>query len=130
MRRLAVYGLWILMILMPACGARDQSAAAPTAKSGPAAASSDASTSIAPPRPEVIVPAPSIGRYQIVSNAQGRTAPFLLDTQEGRVWQLKEFSGLEGSPAAWQEMTVIDDKGRLGITTPQFQKLYPARHRR
>lgn len=132
MRRSLVHALWmsVIIVLMHGCGAHDQPTPAPVAKSGAAGGSTEASVTVAPHRPEVIEPAPLVGRYQIVSNAQGRTNLFLLDTQEGRVWQLKEFSGLEGSPTAWQEMTVIDDKGRLGITTPSFQKLYPRRHRR
>jgi hypothetical protein len=67
------------------------------------------------------------GRFQIIASPQTRAGPFLLDTQTGRVWQLREFAGLVGSPTAWYEMTIIDERGRMGVTSNQFQQLYPPR---
>jgi hypothetical protein len=45
------------------------------------------------------------GRFRILFSPHARADTFLLDTQTGRVWQLK---GLNGEPAAWSPMTRLD----------------------
>ena len=127
-------------VVLTGCGGSDKpKAGAPATSSGsPASAASNAASVAAsnawagaitqPPIPEgQPAEAAAPGRFQIVASGQTRTGPFLLDTQTGRIWQLREFAGLQGSPVAWHEMTIIDDKGGMGITSTQFQKLYPPR---
>ncbi|CAG9177463.1 hypothetical protein LMG23994_03652 [Cupriavidus pinatubonensis] len=120
----ASYALCLAMVLMSGCGREPEKSPAP--QTG-AAGSSDASAAAASPRADDLPPLGRPGRFQIVSNAQARGGAFLLDTQAGRVWQLRDFPGLQGAPSAWQEMTIIDDKSGMGVTTAQFQKLYPQR---
>lgn len=118
----ASYALCLAMVLMTGCGREPAKSPAPQTV---AAGSSDASAAAASPRADDLPPLGRPGRYQIVDNARGGS--FLLDTQAGRVWQLRDFPGLQGAPSAWQEMTIIDDKSGMGVTTAQFQKLYPQR---
>lgn len=127
MHYIATFGLCLSTTLIAACGNREQPPATAIVKS-PVAAGSEAIAMPPPQRTDDKPQAPGPGRYQIVSHPQARTGPFLLDTQTGRIWQLKDFPGLEGAPSAWREMTIVDDRGAMGITTAQFQKLYPARH--
>ncbi len=111
------------------CGGQDNPTASSAAAAGSSPIATPASGAIAMQRrleghlPEAAAP----GRFQIIASSQARGSPFLLDTQTGRVWQLRDFAGLVGSPTAWHEMTIIDDRGQMGITSTQFQKLYPPR---
>ncbi|BDB26891.1 hypothetical protein Tamer19_65970 [Cupriavidus sp. TA19] len=127
MHCIATCVLSLSVALVSACGKREQPPA-PTSVTPPVAGSSEA-VAAAPPQGANDRPRPTTnGRYQIVVNPTGaRAGPFLLDTQAGRIWQLSEFPGLQGAPRAWREMTIIDDTGEMGITTAQFQKLYPPR---
>lgn len=123
-------------VVLTGCGGSDKpKAGAPATSSGSPVSAASNAASVAgagavaqPPIPEgQPAEAAAPGRFQIVASGQTRTGPFLLDTQTGRIWQLREFAGLQGSPVAWHEMTIIDDKGGMGITSTQFQKLYPPR---
>jgi hypothetical protein len=114
------------MLMLAACGKPEQAPVSASDKPAVTAGSAVAVTAPSHRTDDKGQPAGQ-GRYQIVINPQARGAPFLLDTQAGRIWQLRDFPGLEGSPAAWREMTIIDDTGATGITTAQFQKLYPLR---
>lgn len=127
MHYIARYSLCLSMALLGACGNREQPPA-PASGKIPVAAGSEAVAIPPPQRADDMPQQAGPGRYQIVSQSQVRAGPFLLDTQTGRIWQLREFPGLEGAPSAWREMTIIDDRGAMGITTAQFQKLYPPRH--
>jgi len=112
------------------CGGQDKPTASTTAtaSSGPMAAAPASGTIVQQPRADGQPAEPATpGRFQIIASSQARGSPFLLDTQTGRVWQLREFPGLVGSPTAWYEMTIIDDHGRMGVTSTQFQRLYPPR---
>jgi len=112
------------------CGGQDKPAPSTTAAAGSSpTAAAPASGVIAMQRRVEGHPleASTPGRFQIIASSQARGSPFLLDTQTGRVWQLRDFAGLVGSPTAWHEMTIIDDRGQMGITSTQFQKLYPPR---
>lgn len=127
MRFAAFHASYLSMLLLAGCGAREQSAA-PGGGKVAASGSSEAAVTTGP-QEALERPAPAgPGRYEIAISPQGHASPLLLDTQTGRIWQLREFSGLEGKPTAWQEMTIIDDKAGMGITTAQFQKLYPPRN--
>ena len=123
-------------VVLTGCGGSDKpKAGAPATSSGSPVSAASNAASVAgagavaqPPIPEgQPAEAAAPGPFQIVASGQTRTGPFLLDTQTGRIWQLREFAGLQGSPVAWHEMTIIDDKGGMGITSTQFQKLYPPR---
>jgi hypothetical protein len=48
------------------------------------------------------------GRFQIVMRDGVRADTFLLDTQEGRVWQLTQFTGIDSQPTVWVPMKRID----------------------
>lgn len=126
MHGIATCALSLSVALVAACGKPEPPA--PTSGTPPVAGGSEAVAAAVPQGAnDRLLPA-AAGRYQIVGNPQGnRAGPFLLDTQAGRVWQLSEFPGLQGAPRAWREMTIIDDTGQMGITTAQFQKLYPPR---
>lgn len=127
MHYIAPFALCLLMPLVGACGNREQPPAAAIVKA-PGPAGSEAAATPPPQQTNEKQQAVGPGRYQIVSHPQIRTGPFLLDTQTGRIWQLRDFPGLEGAPSAWREMTIIDDTGAMGISTAQFQRLYPSRH--
>lgn len=117
--------------LAAGCGGQDKPAASTTAtaSSSPMAAAPASGTIVQPPRADgQPAEAATPGRFQIIASSQARGSPFLLDTQTGRIWQLREYAGLQGSPSAWHEMTIIDDRGQMGITSTQFQKLYPPRY--
>jgi hypothetical protein len=111
-------------VVLTGCGGSDKpKAGAPATSSGSPVSAASNAASVAgagavaqPPIPEgQPAEAAAPGRFQIVASGQTRTGPFLLDTQTGRIWQLREFAGLQGSPVAWHEMTIIDDKGGMGI---------------
>lgn len=53
------------------------------------------------------------GRFQIVMRDGLRADTFLLDTHEGRVWQMTEFSFLDGKPTAWLFTERIDTSAEL-----------------
>lgn len=126
MRFAAFHASYLSMFLLAACGPREQPAT-PGGSKVAASGSSEAAVAIAPQQAAERPATAGPGRYTIAMSPQGRAGPLLLDTQTGRVWQLRDFPGLEGNPTAWQEMTIIDDKAGMGITTGQFQKLYPPR---
>ena len=50
------------------------------------------------------------GRFQIVMRDGVRADTFLLDTQEGTVWQLTTITEIEGQPTVWLFMERIDSK--------------------
>ncbi len=76
------------------------------------------------------------GRFRIFFSPHARADTFLLDTQTGRVWQLK---GLNGEPAAWAPMTRLDNSEdqaafarshgvRRPLQTPNDQPTFPLPH--
>ncbi|NTU54512.1 MAG: hypothetical protein HGA97_12645 [Chlorobiaceae bacterium] len=50
------------------------------------------------------------GRFQIVMRDGVRADTFLLDTQEGKVWQQTQITDVEGQPTVWMFMERIDSK--------------------
>ena len=52
-------------------------------------------------------------RFQIFFNPNVRADTFLLDTQTGKVWQLTQFTDLNGDPTVWNRMDRIDDDKQL-----------------
>lgn len=48
------------------------------------------------------------GRFQIVMRDGVRADTFLLDTQEGKVWQMTTITDIEGQPTVWLFMERID----------------------
>ena len=48
------------------------------------------------------------GRFQIVMRDDVRADTFLLDTQEGMVWQMTQYSDVEGQPVVWLIMNRLD----------------------
>lgn len=55
-----------------------------------------------------VVPPVPVGRFQIVI-AQDARRTFLLDTVQGKVWQLTRWDDLEGEPLAWSQMSVLSE---------------------
>jgi hypothetical protein len=50
---------------------------------------------------------PPVGRFQIIIHPGTGVQTFLLDTVEGKVWQLSRYTDLEGEPLAWSDMSVL-----------------------
>ncbi len=48
------------------------------------------------------------GRFQIVMRDGLRADTFLLDTQEGMVWQMTQYTDVEGQPVLWLIMKRLD----------------------
>jgi hypothetical protein len=53
------------------------------------------------------------GRYQIVISPQIAKSTFLVDTANGRVWQLTTITDVNDSPSVWLFMPRIDDDPAL-----------------
>lgn len=53
-------------------------------------------------------PPPRDGRYAIVFSPRVERDTFLLDTATGRVWQLTQYTFLEGEPSAWATLPRLD----------------------
>lgn len=100
----------------------------PAGRLSPVESSTQANSSaIAATQGQAVTPAndrATEGRFQLVISPHLRADTFLIDTSTGRIWQMTEFSALEGKPVAWQEMTIIDDKGELGPTYEEFRKAF------
>ena len=49
------------------------------------------------------------GRFRIFFSPHARSDTYLVDTQTGKVWQLTQFTGLNGEPTAWSPMSRFDN---------------------
>jgi hypothetical protein len=49
------------------------------------------------------------GKYQIVISPHTARDTFLLNTETGQVWQLTQFTFLNGEPVAWNAVPRIDN---------------------
>jgi hypothetical protein len=49
------------------------------------------------------------GRFRIFFSPHARADTYLLDTQTGKVWQLTQFTGLNGEPTAWVPMSRLEN---------------------
>jgi hypothetical protein len=49
------------------------------------------------------------GRFRIFFSPHARSDTYLVDTQSGKVWQLTQFTGLNGEPTAWSPMPHLDN---------------------
>lgn len=70
-----------------------------------------------PPAPAVQpppTPPSEIGRYQIIFSPHVERDTFMLDTQTGKIWQLTQYTDLNGQPTVWQYMDRIDSFQDLG----------------
>jgi len=65
-------------------------------------------------------PNSQIGRYTIVFSPIVRADTFLLDTVTGNVWQMIQYSQLNGEPTAWSMVTRIDNS----VDHENFVKAY------
>ena len=58
-------------------------------------------------------PAPQTGRYQIFFSPHMRADTFLVDTVEGKVWQLTTYADLVGDPQGWGHLERIDNDAQM-----------------
>ena len=65
-----------------------------------------------------------LARYQVVFGPHARADTFLVDTQKGRIWQLVKFKDIEGEPAAFDEIAVVDESGEIGMSAANFRRQY------
>lgn len=64
---------------------------------------------------------PVVQRYQIVMPPQySGMNLYLLDTQEGKIWQKTTYTDMEGDPSVWMEQDIIDSSGKIGTTLRQW----------
>lgn len=54
-----------------------------------------------------------IGRFQIVMNPQVRADTFLVDTENGRIWQQVRYTDVKGEPLVWQYQERVDNAVEL-----------------
>lgn len=54
-----------------------------------------------------------LGQYEIVINPNVGKFQYLLDKQNGRVWQLTQFTDIQGQPVAWKNMIKINNEDEL-----------------
>jgi len=50
------------------------------------------------------------GRYKVVIREGVRADTFLLDTLEGRVWRLTQYTDIKGQPTVWLYMERLDSQ--------------------
>ena len=68
---------------------------------------------------------PKTGRYQIFFSPYIREDTFLVDTEKGRVWRAVRYIDVTGKPTVWEEIDIIDRKGEIGTTLPEWVKTHP-----
>lgn len=61
-------------------------------------------------------------KYQIVFNPNVRADTFLLDNENGKVWQLTKFTDVIGEPTVWVPLDVIEGSSGDRISWQDFFK--------